>query len=285
MLLTLVAGASNADQPGPAGPVDGKPTASEASSTAAPDAEAVTDAAPDSKQSQELISQDLIRQELPPKELTAELVYAALVAEIALQRDDYEGAYEHFLSAAELAAEASLAERAVRSALNAERPEAARQALDLWVELEPDAPKAHQLSAFLALESGERATALASLQRVIELGGVPGQGYMQAAQILGRLPEPSDRLAMMRELVAMLDAGADPDAQFALATLAAAAGEDETAAELAERAAALRPDWTEPQLFLVRLLVSREQPEKAQAVLERYISQHPDDAELKLMKA
>ncbi len=221
----------------------------------------------------------------PLQELTADLVYAALVAEVALQRDDYDAAFEHFLSAAKLAAESSLAERAVRSALNAERPEAARQALDLWTELEPDAPKAHQLSAFLALESGQRAMALESLQRVIELGGVPGQGYMQAAQILGRLPDPSERLALMRELVAALDADHDPDAQFALATLAAAAGEDETAAQLAARAAALRPGWTDPQLFQVRLLVSREQPEQAQEVLEGYISQQPDDSELKLMKA
>ncbi len=221
----------------------------------------------------------------PLQELNADLVYSALVAEVALQRGDYDAAVEHFLSAAKLAGEASLAERAVRSALNAEQSAAARQALDLWTELEPDAPKAHQLSAFLALEAGERAVALESLQRVIELGGVPGQGYMQAAQILGRLPDASERLALMRELVAKLDADRDPDAQFALATLAAGAGDEETAVQLAERAAELRPGWSDPQLFLVRLLVSRERPEEAQAALERYISQDPDNSELKLMKA
>lgn len=221
----------------------------------------------------------------PPQELSSELVYTALVAEVALQRGDYAAAFEHFLAAAQLAQEPSLAERAVRSALNTDRPEAARQALDLWTELEPDAPKAHQLSAFLALEAGNRSIAMASLQRVIELGGVPGQGYLQAAQILGRLPDPSDRLALMRELVDALDADSDPDAQYALATLAAAAGEDDAAMQLAERASVLRPGWTDPKLFLVRLLVGMEQPEQAQAALERYIIQAPEDAELKLMKA
>ena len=266
-LLVLVAFASRAEQPSPA-----PAPAPLSTSASAPPASAATNPVPE------------VGKE-PPRELNAELVYAALVAEVALQRGDYEAAFAHFLSAAELAQAPSLAERAVRSALNAERAASARQALELWTRLEPDAPKAHQLSAFLALEADDQATALASLQRVVELGGVPGQGYLQAAQILGQLPKASDRLAMMRELVVRLDADDDPDAQFALATLAAAAGDDEAAAQLAERASSLRPGWTDPQLFLVRLLVSREQPEQALAVLERYISQAPDEPELKLMKA
>lgn len=264
--LALVALASNADQSVP-------PTLHPAApGSAAASASASAEATP------------ALGQE-PPQELSAALVYATLVAEVALQRGDYDAAFEHFLAAAQLAREPSLAERAVRSALNTERPNVARQALDLWTELEPDAPKAHQLSAFLALEAGNRSIAMASLQRVIELGGVPGQGYLQAAQILGRVPDPSERLALMRELVDALDADSDPDAQFALATLAAAAGEDDAAVQLAERASALRPGWTDPQLFLVRLLVRREQPEQAQAALERYIIQAPEEAELKLMKA
>jgi tetratricopeptide (TPR) repeat protein len=221
----------------------------------------------------------------PPEELSAELVYATLVAEVALQRADFEAAFEYFLHAAKLAREPSLAERAVRSAMNSQRPEAARQAIDLWMQLEPDAPKPHQLSAFLALQDDDRGTALASLQRVIELAGVPGQGYLQAAQILGRVPNPSDRLALMHDLVKALDGDEDPDAQFALATLAAAADRYQEAATLAGRAAALRPGWTEPKLFQVQLLVSQEQSDQALAALERYISEAPEDADLKAMKA
>ncbi|MEA3641689.1 MAG: tetratricopeptide repeat protein [Lamprobacter sp.] len=263
-LLALVALASSADQ-AVEPPLQPLASGSDAASTSA-------QAAPANGQE-------------PLQELSSDLVYATLVAEVALQRGDYDAAVEHFLAAAKLAREPRLAERAVRSALNIKRPEAAREALALWTELEPDAPKAHQLSAFLALEAGDRATALESLKRVIELGGVPGQGYLQAAQVLGRLPDPNDRLALMRELVAALNADTDPDAQFALATLAAAAGDHEVAVQLAERASVLRPGWTDPQVFLVRLLVRAEQPEQAHAALDRYISQAPDDAELKLMKA
>ena len=99
--------------------------------------------------------------------------------------------------------------------------------------------------------------------QVVELAGVPGQGYLQAAQILGRLPNPAARLAAMNDLVEAADALDDPDAQFALATLAAAAEQDEAAVAHAERAAALRPGWSEPQLFVVRLLVTREREDAA----------------------
>ncbi|WP_207190943.1 tetratricopeptide repeat protein [Halochromatium salexigens] len=259
-MLVLIAFASNADQP----PSHATPT----ESTAAPGSSAPAPAVAQS-----------------PTTLSPELIYAALVAEVALQRGDYDAAFEHFLRAAELAREPSLAERAVRSALNAKRSAAARQALDLWTDLEPDAPQAHQLAAFLALEAGDQEWALASLERVIELAGVPGQGYLQAAQILGRLPDPADRLRVMRRLVDALDAQEDADAQFALATLAAAANQDEVAIQLAERAAKLRPGWSDPQLFLVRLLVRREQIEQAHAMLDRYLGEAPADPELKLMKA
>ena len=264
LMLALVAFASRAEQP----PTGATPTES-ASVPVVPVLESPLESAV---------------AESPP-ELSPDLIYAALVAEVALQRGDYAAAFEHFLRAAELAREPSLAERAVRSALNAKRSTAARRALKLWTALEPDAPKAHQLAAFLALEAGDEARALASLERVIELAGVPGQGYLQAAQILGRLPDPAARLRVMRALVEALDAEDDADAQFALASLAAAADDDEAAIRLAERAAELRPDWSDPRVFLVRLLVRREQIEQAHAMLDRYLAEAPADHELMLMKA
>ncbi|NBC49178.1 MAG: tetratricopeptide repeat protein [Gammaproteobacteria bacterium] len=221
----------------------------------------------------------------PPSELSADLVYAALAAEVALQREAYGAAFDHFLRAARLAQDSGLAERAVRAALRAGDSAAARQALELWIALDPVSSKAHQLSAFLALEADQRTAAIGSLLRVIDLADSPKQGYLQAAQILGRLPVPAQRLAVMRELVTAAGAEDQPDAQFALATLAAAAGQVERATELAERAAALRPGWTDPQVFLVRLLVTQDRGDEARAALERYIREAQDARELKLLKA
>lgn len=240
---------------------------------------------PDQPASDQMAEQQALAAAEPQEELNAALVYSILLAEVALQRADFATAFEQFRTAAELAHNPRLADRAVRAALNGDDPAAARRGLKLWIALEPDATKAHQLSAFLALERGDREAALESLMQVVELAGVPGQGYLQAAQILGRLPNPAARLAAMNDLVEAADALDDPDAQFALATLAAAAEQDEAAVAHAERAAALRPGWSEPQLFVVRLLVTRERGDAAAAMLERFISESPDDPELKLLKA
>jgi tetratricopeptide (TPR) repeat protein len=221
----------------------------------------------------------------PPSELNADLVYALLAAEVALQREEQGVAFTQFLQAAKLAQAPSLAERAVRTALSAGDSDAARQALEQWITLEPDAAKAHQLAAFLALEAGRKKAALDSLRRVIELADSPRRGYLQAAQILGRLPQPRERLALMQSLVEATEAQENPDAQFALATLAAAAGDIEEAVALAQRAASLRPGWTDPQLFLVRLLVTRDRGQEARALLERFIAQAEDAGALKLLKA
>lgn len=220
-----------------------------------------------------------------PTELSADLVYATLAAEVALQREEYDAAFTHFLRAARLARDSGLAERAVRAALTAADADSARGALDFWITLEPDSAKAHQLSAFLALEADQRPEAIDSLLRVIVLADTPKQGYLQAAQILGRLPKPAQRLSVMREVVAAAEAEDNPDAQFALATLATAAGKVERAMALAERAAALRPGWTDPQLFLVRLLVTNDRGEEARAALDRYIEEAADPREFKLLKA
>lgn len=217
-----------------------------------------------------------------PRELTADLVYAVVAAEIALQREVYDAAFEHYLAAARLAQDPSLAESAARAALTGDDPAAAQQAVALWLELEPDAVKPRQLDAFVALEQGDTERALTALARVVELAPSPGQGYLEAAQLLGRLPDPQQRLSLMRRLV---PDGDSADAQFALATLAAAADDDEAALAYAKEAAALRPGWRQPQLFVVRQLLSNDRPAAARAAIERFLERSPQDADLKLLKA
>jgi hypothetical protein len=95
----------------------------------------------------------------------------------------------------------------------------------LWAELDPESSRARQIGAYAQIDAGDRAAALAELADLIRLAPDRGQGYMQAAQMLSRVPEPAERLAMMRELVA--DDVDNAEAHYALAMLAA--GADDTA--------------------------------------------------------
>ena len=219
----------------------------------------------------------------PATELGPDLVYAIMVAELAGQRGDQRMAFTHYLHAARLSRDPALAELAARAALNLDDHAAAQRAASLWAELAPDSAKAHQVAAYVHLDADERAAALAELKRVVELAPNPGQGYLQAVRLLTRLSDAQERVDVMRELVAT--APNDADAQFALATLAAAADDVETAKTHAARAAELRSGWNKPRMLLIRLLLGEERHDEALAALDEFLKEEPDDDDLIKLRA
>jgi tetratricopeptide (TPR) repeat protein len=257
------------------------PVPTETSETSAPQSAPASAPAAAPTAAQESVGEPDAGTETP--ELTADMVYAVLVGEVAMQRDDPRMAFTHYLLAARLSRDPAMAELAARAGLSLRDPQAAVRATDLWLELEPDSPRARQIAAYAQIDVGDRAAALRSLRDLIRLASDTGQGYMQAAQMLTRVANPAERVAMMRDLVA--DDVEDAQAQYALAMLAAGATDVQSARAHAERAAALRPDWNEPRVFLVRLLVSEQRRDEAVAVLNGFLTAEPDDQELQLLLA
>ena len=216
-------------------------------------------------------------------ELTADMVYAVLVGEVAVQREAHDTAFTHYLRAARLSRDPTMAELAARAALSSGNPQDAVLATTLWAELDPVSSRAKQISAYAQIDAGNREAALTDLADLIDLAADRGHGYMQAAQMLSRVPEPAERVEMMRQLVA--DDADNADAQYALAMLAAGADDAQAARAHAERAAALRPGWNEPRVFLVRLLVSEDRRDDAMVVLGDFLAAEPNDLELELLWA
>ena len=202
----------------------------------------------------------------PRHELDGDLLYSILVGEMAARERDYGLAFTQYLRAARLSGDPRLAELAARSAVSLDDPEAGRRATALWIALAPDALKARQLAAYVAVRSGDRDTALLQLRRVVELSDDPGEGYMAAAQLVTSTEDPKERLALMQALVG--EEVDDADAQLALATLAAAADEVDRAFDSARRAAELRPGWSRPPLLIGRLLIDLGRFDEARAEME-----------------
>jgi tetratricopeptide (TPR) repeat protein len=219
----------------------------------------------------------------PAPELTADLIYSILVGEVAAQRSDERMAFTHYLHAARLARDPELAALAARAALALGDADAGQRAVDLWQELAPESVKARQIAAYVQIEAGDRDAALDALRELVRLTPKPKQPYMQAAQLLARIEDPRERLSLMQALVG--DAQDDADAHFALATLAAAADDNALARDAAHKAVALRPDWNEPRVFMVQILVADGEREPAAALLDEYLAAAPDDKELKLLRA
>ncbi|TCT23002.1 tetratricopeptide repeat protein [Thiobaca trueperi] len=214
--------------------------------------------------------------------LDADQVYAILVAEIAGRRGDMATAFVNYLQAARLTRSPLMAELALRAAVSSNDDQAAAEGVNFWLELAPDAPSAHQVAAFLRIKAEDREGALTHLARLVELSaGAAESVYAQSAAIVARVPNPDQRVALMQALISRFPESAD--AQQSLALVAASAARLEIAERAARRALELRPDWNQPRLFLVKLLLSENKRAEARALLEAFVSQSPGDQSLHML--
>lgn len=214
--------------------------------------------------------------------LDTDLIYEVLVAELAGRRGDLASAFSHFLRAAQLGRDPKLADLAVRAALSAGDDAGAGRAVALWLELAPDAPDAHQVAAALKIKTGDRRAALTHLSRLLELApGDAEAGYLRVAGIVGRTAGPEERVALLRDLVALDET--NPEAQQALAIVAASADQHEVAIAAARRAQVLRPDWDMPRQFLIKLLLAEGKRGEARLLSEQYLAAHPGDQGLRML--
>ncbi|MBK1693350.1 hypothetical protein CKO09_01150 [Chromatium weissei] len=214
--------------------------------------------------------------------LNAEQVYAILLGEIAGRRGDMHTAFTQYFKAAQLTQAPKMAELAARVAIRSEDYDAADQAVRLWLTLEPNAPMAQQVAAYLRIHAEDQEGALIHLNRLIELSaGVNEVVYDDAAALIARAPKPELQLRLMQALVARFPESAE--AQQAFAGLAAGISQFAIATQAARRALELRPEWNKPRLFLVRLLLTQDKRAEARQLLESFIASTPNDQALQML--
>lgn len=214
--------------------------------------------------------------------LDAESVFAILAGELAGRRGEFAAAHQYYQQAADLTRHAELAELAVRSAMGGGDTAGAMRAARVWLDLAPDSPDAHQVSALLHIKTEDREGALRHLRRIVELGADDAErAWIRVSAIVARMPDAHDRIAIMRALIEQCPQSAA--AEQALATIAAAAEEYATADAAARRALELRPDWNKARLFRVRLLLSQERRDEARSLLESFVSASPEDGALRML--
>jgi tetratricopeptide (TPR) repeat protein len=214
--------------------------------------------------------------------LSSDLVYSVLVAHLAEQRGHRRMAFTHFLHAAKLASDPKLAERAARAAVALNDADAIERSIHTWLALSPGSMTAHQIAAFVRLDADDLDGALVHLRRIIAISAERGEdGFLRAARLVNKLRPAERRLELMAALTA--DQPENPNAWFAQAMVSAGANLFDQSVTAARKAAELRPDWNEPRIFLVQVLLSQEKREEARAVLEGYVADRPDDYDLRML--
>lgn len=220
---------------------------------------------------------------LPKLDLTGQILYQALLAEVAGQRGNIGLSASAYMDLARSTRDPRVARRAAEMALHGRNLDMALQATRLWVEIDPESPQARQMMAGLLVSANR----LEELQpHVAKLLAQEGEnlndGLLRLNRLFARYPDKKAVLTMIEQLT--LPYVGIAEAHFARAQAALNAAEWQRGVAEADRALALRPDW-DIAVMLKAQLQRAESPEAALDTLRRYLAGHPQAREVRLQYA
>jgi tetratricopeptide (TPR) repeat protein len=217
------------------------------------------------------------------EELNEPTLYDFLLGEIALQRGDLPLAAKTFLDLARRTRDARVARRAVEVANQARLPEVALDGARLWHELEPASGHALQMLAATLVAAKRVDEAGPVLEKLFSAEGVSRENaFMQVNRLLAGNPDKEANLRVIRAIAAKYPEL--PQAQFAVAQAALAAGDERAAIAAAREAQKLRPDWELAVLLEAQVLQKRSNAEAAKR-LAQFVEKHPQAREVRLSYA
>ncbi len=212
---------------------------------------------------------------LPGVALSGEVLHDLLLGEIASHRGQFNVTALTLGRAAQQTRDPRVAERATLAAIYAKQYGEALKSAELWVALRPDDVGAREALAAVLLELDRAPEARAHFEKILEAENARhnlDQAYPRIAAALIRQSNRAGTLDLMQALTALHPHVAA--AHFALAHLAARAGDLERAGVAAERALQLRPGWEEAAQLRARMLISQQELARAQAFYEAFLQEH-----------
>jgi len=209
----------------------------------------------------------------------------ALRGEIALEAQRLDEAATHFLEAARLEDDPSLAERATSIAFEAGLSSIGLDAATRWLEVDPDDVRAHWFAGIFETRSGRVDEAVEHFGEFVAAArnrGGPGTPLGLVIEALVAEPDAQTGIEVVSALVERFPG--TPEGHYGLARLAMRAGDFPLALENARAATELRPEWLDAQLLYARtLLVAGRTDESLDLVRE--LAEETDDLEVDLQYA
>jgi tetratricopeptide (TPR) repeat protein len=219
----------------------------------------------------------------PNQELTEALLYEYLLAEIAGQRGSVALSAQAYVDLAKRTRDPRIARRATEIALYARMNNAAIEAATVWHEADPSSTRALQALAGMLVSMGRYDEALPRLKELLAgSASDTATGFTQITRTLANAQDKQAALKLTQNLAA--DYPQVPEAHFAVARMAANAGEDRLAIDEVRKARQLRPD-SEAAVLLEAQLLQKSSVEQAGAVLADYLQKYPPAREARLAYA
>ncbi len=217
---------------------------------------------------------------IPGTELDSKLLYDLLLAEMALQRNDYDLAFKKYYEAAKKTRDSRLAKKATRVTLFSKNDEQTFKAVKLWSELQPDNIDVLQIYASSLINRKQDQEALRYLKKIIIRSRNFNEGFQRAVGLLDTIKEP----ARLSSLFAELAKGHKDSAIVKLnqAKLSFKLGDNDGAERHLNEALEINPDYLEASMLKIQLLKKQHRPQEAIVLLEKLLKKHPDNINLRL---
>lgn len=185
---------------------------------------------------------------LPAVALTPDLLFKSLLAEIALQRSEFNIALPMYLELARTTHDPRYARRATEVAVYAHDNQAATEAAELWAQTDPGSSQAAQMVAGAMIAAGNLTKAEPYLVRFLEEESANRpEALLRLMRLLSRGGDRSGQLALVQRVTEpYLDI---PEAHFVRAQAALVAGDQTQALDSLRHALKLRPNWEPAALF------------------------------------
>ncbi len=214
------------------------------------------------------------------KELSVQVVYQVLLAEVALKRGKAEFASQAYADLAVRTRDPAILARATEVAGYARRYDLILDLARLWLQVEPASKRAQQVLVGVMIMSNQFDGLAAQLIQMLEADQEALPGNLLA---LNRMfARSQDRQAVLQLIIKVCAPFLDrPEAHYAIAVAASAAGEHTRALAETRRALELRPDWEAVALLEAQLIAQKSSTE-AITSLQHFVERHPQAREVQL---
>lgn len=217
----------------------------------------------------------------PAQELSSELLYDLIVAELALQRNDYSLAFDKYYEAAKTTRDGRLAQKATRVTLFSKNDEQTFKAVKLWSEIQPENIDVQQVYASSLLSQKQDAQAIIYLQKVINLSDTFENGFKRAITIIDTIDEQERATRIFNQIVAEEHTN-KPLIKLYQAKLAFKFVDYPTTEKYLNELLAIQPDYLDALVLKVDLLKKQNRDLQAIQVLDKIVDKLPENKGLRL---
>jgi len=220
--------------------------------------------------------------ELPERPFPDDSIYPLLLAEFALRRREYDVALQQYMAQAPQLRDPGVSAHTTHLAQFMAKEQAALEAVQLWVELEPDSVEANNTLSILLIRQGRAVDALPHMARLARQGEkVNFPALLSGFGNLG----PGQQQALVSGIHELaMEFPSNVQLLLTQAMVRAETEEFEPALESLQQLFELEPNQSQAALLEARILLAQNAP-RPYARLERILEENPQDTQIRLQYA